>query len=191
MSNSSHLSLDYTPNSPPDARPAPARGIRDAIDRPAIVRPPLSSQEARSSAKTRWCRLRGLIGDLAPSISRSIGLPRRPRPPPGGPGLTTSWPYPWAPPQSPTRSLYRRGASFVQSVRRHAGLCRGVARISSLVVCYRSSPSTRGCTGRCPTLPRPSLYSGRRRSLLYCLRFREKWLVWRRRVKKPSAHGRL
>ena len=45
------------------------------------------------------------------------------------------------------------------------------ARISSLVDDRRSSPSTRGCTGRCPTLPRPSLSSGRRGGLVYCPHF--------------------
>ena len=65
-----------------------------------------------------------------------------------------------------------RGHVVRPSNRRHHRIVIGVeARISSLVDDRRSAPSTRGCTGRCPTLPRPSLSSGRRGGLVYCPHF--------------------
>jgi len=77
------LSTRLHPLRPPDARPAPARGIRDALDRPAVVRPRHCGPGGRSPAKTRWCLARRRFD----TFSRPIGFPtstatlsQRPRP---------------------------------------------------------------------------------------------------------------
>ena len=107
------------PQQPLGARPAPARGIRDAIYRPAIVGPPLSRHEARSSAKTRWCRL----GEVSSAIWRLLEVHRPPT------STTTpsrrSRPYivvavsMGATADSDAQYVSAEYTSFVQPVRRH------------------------------------------------------------------------
>ena len=64
------LSTRLHPYGAPDARPAPVRGIRDVIDRPAIVRPRHCRPGGRSPAKTPGV---ALVGSSTPS--QGLGFP--------------------------------------------------------------------------------------------------------------------
>lgn len=119
--------------------------------------------------RRKRARVRALISAPTPSRFRYAST-RRPRPSPGGNGHLPLSTCPWAAPAGRSRRLcIGRGHVVHPSNRRHHRTVCVVARISSLVDGRRSSPSTRDCTGRCPTLPRPS--SGRQGSLVYCPRF--------------------
>ena len=158
--------LDYTPLQHPDARTTPVRGIHDAIDRPIIVRLRHCGPGDRSPAK-----MRALIRVLTPSAypllpTSTTTLSRRP------------------PHRRRAHGQRRRARRVVfidrghvvrPSNRRHH---RHWCRISDVEPRQRPPElaETRNCTGRCPTHPRPSLYSGRRGSLVFCLRFHENWV---------------
>ena len=75
-----------------------------------------------------------------------------------------------------TSSVSAEDTSFVHRINRRligSSLVSYLRPQTSLVGGYRSSWRTRGCSGTCPTLPRPFLYSGRRGSLVYCLSFKK------------------
>ncbi|EJK72647.1 hypothetical protein THAOC_05799 [Thalassiosira oceanica] len=136
---------DPSAHRPPDARLAPARGISNTIEWSAIVRPRHCGPEGRSSAKHA-----GVVFELSSATRRLLKDDM----------LPTS-----------TASLGRavrivRGHVVRPSDRSHRRSDRHWRRSSDMEPRRRPSelaehpPSTRGCTGKCPTLPRPSLILG-------------------------------